>query len=121
LQIIGGIKMKFSISEIKAKLPLPANDQWPDGVWDLSVFQKNNVSLSFFSPKNIDYQTSHDQDELYIVQKGKGILIISQKKFEFFTGDVLFVRAGEDHRFISFSHDLALWVIFFGPKLKRDL
>lgn len=26
--------MKFSLSELQKKLPLPATDKWPQGVWD---------------------------------------------------------------------------------------
>jgi mannose-6-phosphate isomerase-like protein (cupin superfamily) len=30
-------------------------------------------------------------------------------------GDLLFVRAGVEHRFEEFSDDLAVWVSFYGP------
>ena len=31
-------------------------------------------------------------------------------------GDVLFVRAGAEHRFYDFTPDFETWVIFWGPK-----
>jgi mannose-6-phosphate isomerase-like protein (cupin superfamily) len=33
------------------------------------------------------------------------------------TGDVIFVPAGIEHRFINFSKDFATWVIFYGEKI----
>ena len=108
--------MRISLEEFKKNLPLPANSKWPKGVWDIEVFRKNELSVLLFSPKQTDYQTSHDQDELYFVQNGKGVLTIDGKHFEFGTADILFVRSGQEHQFISFSNDLILWVILFGER-----
>jgi hypothetical protein len=30
-------------------------------------------------------------------------------------GDVLFVAAHEEHRFVDFSDDFKVWVVFYGP------
>ena len=34
----------------------------------------------------------------------------------FAPGDVLFVPAHEEHRFESFTDDLVVWVMFYGPE-----
>ena len=34
---------------------------------------------------------------------------------KFRQGDFLFVPAGIEHRFESFTNDFATWVIFYGP------
>jgi mannose-6-phosphate isomerase-like protein (cupin superfamily) len=39
-----------------------------------------------------------------------------EERYPFGAGDVLFVPAGMPHRFEDFSDDLAVWVIFYGPK-----
>lgn len=31
--------MKFPIEEMLAKLPLPANEKWKEGVWDVEPFK----------------------------------------------------------------------------------
>jgi len=31
-------------------------------------------------------------------------------------GDVLFVAAGVEHRFLNISDDFSAWVVFWGPK-----
>ena len=50
--------MKFTVDEFLAKLPLPANDKWKDGIWDVEPFTKNGVTLVFFAPRGVDYQTA---------------------------------------------------------------
>ena len=38
-----------------------------------------------------------------------------QEQFQFAAGDAIFVPAGVDHRFLNFSGDLAVWVMFAQP------
>jgi mannose-6-phosphate isomerase-like protein (cupin superfamily) len=105
--------MKFTVEEMLAKLPLPATEKWKDGVWDLEPFQKRNVKLVFFMPREKDYQTSHDEDEFYFIIRGGGELVIDDRRFDFKSGDVFFVAAKTPHHFETFSADFATWAIFF--------
>lgn len=73
------------------------------------------MSVVVFAPRGRDYQTSHDQDELYIVMKGSGILTIEGTPYSFMEGDVLFVPAHKQHRFAEFSEGFFTWAIFWGP------
>lgn len=106
--------MKISLDENLKKLPFPATEKWPQGVWDAEAFKHGSMALIFFAPQGNDYQTPHDQDELYIVISGPGILESGGEKHEFKTGDALFVPAKQEHRFIEFSTDLQLWAVFWG-------
>lgn len=106
--------MKISLSEYLKKLPLPATDKWPEGVWDIEAFKHGSMSLILFAPRGNDHQTPHDQDELYIVVSGTGILDVGGENYEFSKGDVLFVPAKKQHRFISFSDDIQMWAVFWG-------
>lgn len=105
--------MKFTIDEMRAKLPLPANETWKDGVWDIEPFSKGNVSLIFFAPKGKDYQTFHEEDEFYFIVSGSGEIIIDDEKFLCEMGDTFFVPAKIPHRFENFTEDFATWAIFF--------
>jgi len=107
--------MKISFEESLARLPLPATAKWPQGVWDVAAFERGGLTLELFAPKDNDYQTPHAQDELYIVARGSGTLLVDDQPVEFETGDVLFVAARQPHRFVRFTADLALWVVFWGP------
>src|SRR5690606_10226548 len=102
-------------SEFLQQLPLPANEKWQEGVWDTETFRHGSMSLILFAPRGEDYQTPHDQDELYFVVKGSGDLVVEKHTFSFSAGDVLFVPAGKFHRFENFSDDLATWAVFWGP------
>src|SRR5687767_15301894 len=105
--------MKFTIEELLTKLPLPANNKWKDGVWDVEPFEKNGVKLVFFAPKGTDFQTFHDEDEFYFIARGSGAIVIGEEQFSFSEGDVFFVPAGISHRFENFTGDFATWAIFF--------
>lgn len=39
--------MKFTIDEMLEKLPLPGNEKWKDGVWDLEPFSERGIKLVF--------------------------------------------------------------------------
>lgn len=105
--------MKFTIDEFLAKLPLPADEKWKDGVFDIEPFKKGNVSLVFFAPRGTDYQTFHDEDEFYFIARGSGELIIDDERFSCAVGDVFFVSAKVSHHFENFTDDFATWAIFF--------
>jgi mannose-6-phosphate isomerase-like protein (cupin superfamily) len=104
---------KFTIDEFFAKLPLPANVKWKDGVWDIEPFAKGGVKLVFFAPKGADYQTFHDEDEFYFIARGSGDIVIDGGVSSFVAGDAFFVPAKLPHHFENFSDDFATWAIFF--------
>ena len=105
--------MKFSAEELLKELPLPANEKWVDGVWDIEPFTKSGVTLVFFAPRGIDRQTFHDKDEFYFIIRGSGELVIGDERHDFAAGDAFFVAAEIEHRFENFTDDLATWAIFF--------
>ena len=108
--------MRISLADAMSRLPLPATERWPEGVWDTEAFVHGSMSVVLFTPRGKDYQSSHDQDELYIVLKGNGVLLVEGTRHAFVAGDVLFVPANKQHRFEEFSQDLATWAVFWGPQ-----
>jgi mannose-6-phosphate isomerase-like protein (cupin superfamily) len=107
--------MKISLKPNLDKLPLPPTEKWPEGVFDVEAFRNGSMSLILFAPEGNDYQTPHEQDELYIVIEGAGILEVEGEPFEFDKGDVLFVPAHKEHRFIQFTSGIKMWAVFWGP------
>jgi mannose-6-phosphate isomerase-like protein (cupin superfamily) len=105
--------MKLTPEEFLAKLPLPANEKWREGVWFANAFSKGDFELEFFAPRGRDYQTPHEKDEIYVVVSGAGEFVKENERINFKAGDILFVEAGVAHRFENFSEDFATWVIFF--------
>lgn len=80
------------------------------------VMEHGTMSVEIYRPVKTDPQTPHKQDELYVVISGSGEFINDSERSAFEKGDVLFVPAGVEHRFVNFTDDFATWVIFYGPE-----
>jgi mannose-6-phosphate isomerase-like protein (cupin superfamily) len=61
-----------------------------------------------------DDQTPHSEDEIYVVTRGRARLVTDDGDSDVQPGDVIYVPAGEAHRFVDVTEDLALLVVF-GP------
>lgn len=81
------------------------------------LLRHGSMSVRWYAPPfPEDPQTPHDQDELYIVARGSGTFVRGDKRVAVEPGDLLFVPAGVEHRFVDFSEDFAAWVVFYGPQ-----
>ena len=80
------------------------------------LFKHGTLSVEIYTPKVIDKQNPHDKDEIYVVISGKSDFYFEGETTEVKTGDFLFVPAGKEHRFVSFSEDFTTWAFFYGPK-----
>jgi mannose-6-phosphate isomerase-like protein (cupin superfamily) len=58
-----------------------------------------------------DRQQPHEDDEVYVVLEGTGVLEVEGESVPVAEGDALFVQAGADHRFTAYEQ-LAVLVIF---------
>jgi len=92
-----------------AGLPLP------EGRRSAEVLRHGSLELRWYAPKEIDPQTPHERDEVYIVASGRGTFVRGTDRVAFEAGDMLFVPANVEHRFEAFSADFATWVVFYGP------
>ena len=62
-----------------------------------------------------DRQQPHEDDEVYVVLDGTGVLMIEGKPVPVRPGQAVFVPAGADHQFIAYE-GLSLLVIFTRPR-----
>lgn len=83
----------------------------------VKVLENGSMSVEYFAPKNADTQSSHKQDELYVIAEGSSDFYRNGETIKCKKGDVLFVPAKMEHRFVNFSKDFATWVIFYGEEL----
>lgn len=88
----------------------------PGGLRFAKVFEHGSLEVEIYAPKGTDPQSPHERDEVYVVAKGHGIYVNGEARTPCEAGDVLFAAAGEEHRFVEFSHDFATWVFFYGPQ-----
>ena len=61
-----------------------------------------------------DPQEPHTEDEVYVVHSGRARLVTPEGAVDVAAGSVVFVPAGESHRFEDITEELVVTVIF-GP------
>jgi|SRR5580700_9479972 mannose-6-phosphate isomerase-like protein (cupin superfamily) len=91
------------------RTPVVAND-WAEHlrVADLSV------GTYCIAAGGLDDQSPHTEDEIYVVTAGQATIMTPAGSARVSPGSVIFVPAGEEHRFAEVTEDLALLVVF-GP------
>ncbi len=100
----------FALSGIEADLPdAPA----PRRHYPL---RHGTMRAGLYAPRGADPQTPHTQDEIYIIVSGTGVFAKNGERRPFKPQDLIFVEAGAEHRFESFSDDFSTWVVFWGPE-----
>ena len=103
--------LKLTIAEAVGQLTLENIDY-------MRLLEKDSFDMGMYRPSRVDPQTPHARDELYIVAAGSGDFVCGSETRNFAPGDVFFVPAGTEHRFMKFSYDFATWVVFFGQSSK---
>jgi len=79
------------------------------------IVDRHGVEVEYYAPRGVDPQTPHDRDELYVVATGTASFASGEGKRNVTAGDLIFVPAGEAHRFEDIGESFAAWVVFFGP------
>ena len=78
--------------------------------------ERETFDVGLYRPDGIDTQTPHARDEVYVIANGSGAFVCGNERVTFAPGDMLFVPAGDVHRFENFTSDFCAWVIFFGKR-----
>ncbi len=63
----------------------------------------------------VDDQSPHTEDEIYVVQAGRATLVTTSGIEDVGPGSVIYVPAGEAHKFTEITEDLAMVVVFAPP------
>ena len=103
--------LKITIAEAVSRLTQENTDY-------MRLLDQESFDVGIYRPARVDPQTPHARDELYIVAAGSGDFVCGSETRAFALGDVFFVPAGIEHRFMKFSYDFAAWVVFFGERSK---
>ena len=90
--------------------------QRTDGKRFVELLTHGSLSVEIYAPRGRDPQSPHTRDEAYVVVQGRGEFINGSERHSFGPGDFLFVPAGVEHRFVDFTDDLVVWVVFYGPE-----
>src|SRR5690349_19556934 len=66
-----------------------------------------------------DRQQPHEDDEIYVVLEGRGVLQVEDERVSLQEGSAVFVPAGAEHRFVGYEL-LSVLVIFERALTKTD-
>jgi mannose-6-phosphate isomerase-like protein (cupin superfamily) len=97
---------EFSIAEVKDRLAAGAGGY--EVVHDSAGLELGVYVLVAPEP---DRQQPHEDDEVYVVLEGSGVLEVEGESVPVAEGSAVFVEAGADHRFTAYEH-LSVLVIF---------
>ena len=98
------------LDEARARIPGPAGEH------AVIALQRGTLDVALSIPERPTRQSPHDQDEVYVVVRGGGVLCHDGKREPFGPGDLLFVAAGIEHQFEEITEGLAVWRIFYGSR-----
>lgn len=86
------------------------------GATYVEQIRRRDLSLGTYSLRSgaVDPQSPHTEDEVYVVTAGRGMFTSGDETVDVAAGTVLFVPAGESHRFHDITENLAA-LVFFGP------
>ncbi len=86
----------------------------PDGTHWIEQLRVPDLSVGTYSipAHGIDGQEPHTEDEIYVVTAGHAMFEASGDRVAVAAGSVLYVPAGEVHRFTDVTQDLAMVVVF---------
>ncbi|MBX2875019.1 MAG: DinB family protein [Saprospiraceae bacterium] len=82
----------------------------------VTLLRRGTLEVELYIPDGVDKQSPHEKDELYVIISGTGTFVREEERYAFGPHDVLFVPAGQEHRFVDFTPDFKTWVVFYGPK-----
>ena len=106
----GGRSGVIRFADVRRRVPTP------EGERAVLVLKRGTLDVKLSVPVPPNVQTPHDQDEIYFIVSGRGVLVHDGKRDAFTAGDLLFVAAGVAHHYEDFSDDLALWRVFYGAR-----
>jgi mannose-6-phosphate isomerase-like protein (cupin superfamily) len=75
-----------------------------------------SVGLYVLPPGGVDNQTPHDEDEVYVVLRGRARFTAGDVTVDVAPTDTLYVPAQVPHRFHDITEELALAVVFAPPE-----
>lgn len=82
----------------------------------LEFLRESSMSLGLYvlPAGGVDNQQPHTEDEVYYVLSGQGAIQVNDESRPVQPGTIIFVKAGEVHRFHSITEGLSL-LVFFAP------
>ena len=103
------------------ELPQILNQRADSQVPYLEFLRVSSMSMGVYvlPAGGVDPQKPHTEDEVYYVVSGRGTVIVDGEEREVEAGSLIFVAAGQEHRFHNIYEELALLVFFAPPEYSQ--
>jgi mannose-6-phosphate isomerase-like protein (cupin superfamily) len=88
------------------------------GYVDFLASEKLSVGLAVWPAGSTDRQRPHEEDEVYYVIAGRGVIRVADEDREVRPGSLVFVAAHVEHNFHDIEEDLRV-LVFWAPPHKR--
>jgi mannose-6-phosphate isomerase-like protein (cupin superfamily) len=102
------------------RLTIPADGVSPHWVEQLRVADLS-VGTYCIPAGGTDGQDPHTEDEIYVITAGRATLVAGAASLAVGPGSVVYVPAGEVHRFTDIAEDLAALVVFAPAEQSRSV
>jgi mannose-6-phosphate isomerase-like protein (cupin superfamily) len=89
---------------------------WPDRYIEFLRMPSMSAGVYVLPAGSADLQSPHREDEIYYVTQGRARFQQGEDVRPVAPGDVLFVPAGQPHRFVDIEEELVLLVVFAPPE-----
>jgi len=110
----------YTISKDRRRVSIPdaldVVSKIREGIPSAFCFEHGTLLVKMYRPSGQDPQKPHTRDEIYVIARGSGWFVNGTDRHSFQAGDVLFVPAHVEHRFVEFTEDFCTWVMFYGPE-----
>lgn len=108
--------MYASLSDLIDRLWTNETEKYPEGEPFSVGLRSGTMLVELFAPRGEDLQEPHDQDELYLIIRGRATLKMEGDDLRCGEGDAITVPAGTPHHFEDISDDFMSWAVFWGPR-----
>ena len=98
------------LRDVQAQIPGPVGEH------AINVLHRGTLDVALSSPVLPVQQIPHAQDEIYVVVRGRAVVLHDGEREPCEAGDLVFVAAGTEHQFENLSDGFAVWRVFYGPE-----
>jgi mannose-6-phosphate isomerase-like protein (cupin superfamily) len=97
------------LADAEARIPGSGGER------SISFVRRGSLDLLLSQPLPPNQSKTHEQNEVYVIVRGRAVFLSEDRHDSVQAGDCIFVAAGTEHHFEDFSPDLTVWVMFYGP------
>jgi mannose-1-phosphate guanylyltransferase len=80
----------------------------------VEVLSEESMSVELAHYPNPEPKTPHNEDELYVILSGSGMVHVGSETHDVNEGDVVYVEQGVEHDFFDIEDEITALIVFAG-------